>query len=338
MKKVVGITFEAMNTTINVRVISSSEWVEKLRKFLNLLPSWFVEVEAVLSRFDPQSELTRINTGVDGTYQVSNILAEVVCLALNAAKVTNGIFDPTILRELEKAGYDHTFQKVMGRTETGLPLCIIENVQKATCGRSVQSNMGYKKIDIDRHTGSLVKLNGTGLDLGGIAKGWAVDQIFDQLRGLSEQTEICVNAGGDLRLVNPSGGKPWSIEVENPLKKGGNLLLLRLNSGAVATSNVLKRRWKYGGQWQHHLIDPRTGSPSQSTTVAATVVAGTTVEAEVWAKTLCILGMEKGLALLRRQANLAAMVLSYEGELIINEKMRGVIDARISTPAFSIRF
>lgn len=160
---------------------------------------------------------------------------------------------------------------------------------------------------------------------------------FDQLRGLSEQAEICVNAGGDLRLVNPSEGKPWSIKVENPLEKGKNLLSLRLNHGAVATSNVLKRRWKYQGQWQHHLIDPRTGYPSQSTAVAATVVAETAVEAEVWAKTLCILGMEKGFELLCRQANLAALVLSYEGELMINEKMRGVIDAGISAPAFSIR-
>ncbi|WP_298197387.1 FAD:protein FMN transferase [Desulfosporosinus sp.] len=338
MKKVVGITFEAMNTTINVRVISSSEWVEKLRKFLNLLPSWFVEVEAVLSRFDPQSELARINTGADGTYQVSNILADVVYLALNAAKVTNGIFDPTILRKLEQAGYDCTFQEVMDRTETGLPVLVKENVQKARCGRMVQSNKVDKTIKIDRRTGSLVKLNGIGLDLGGIAKGWAVDQIFGQLRHLSEQAEICVNAGGDLRLVNPSEGKPWFIKVENPLEKGENLLSLRLNDGAVATSNVLKRRWKHEGQWQHHLIDPRTGSPSQSTVVAATVVAATTVEAEVWAKTLCILGIEKGLELLRKQANLGALVLSHEGELIINEKMRGVIDAGISGPASSIRF
>ena len=86
---------------------------------------------------------------------------------------------------------------------------------------------------------------------------------------------------------------------------------MRLNDRAVATSNVLKRRWKHEGQWQHHLIDPRTGSPSQSTVVAATVVAKTTVEAEVWAKTLCILGIEEGLELLRKRANLGALVLYW---------------------------
>ena len=338
MKKVVGITFEAMNTTINVQVITQSERVEKLKSYLNLLPTWFAGVEAVLSRFDPQSELTRINTGVDGTYYVSNILAEVIYLALNAVKVTNGIFDPMILGDLEQAGYDRTFQEVMARTETGLSVLAKENVQKARCGRMVQSNKVDKTIEIDRPTGRLVKLNGIGLDLGGIAKGWAVDRIFDQLRHLSEQAEICVNAGGDLRLVNPSERKPWFIKVENPLEKDENLLSLRLNYGAVATSNVLKRRWKHEGQWQHHLIDPRTGSPSQSTVVAATVVADTAVEAEVWAKTICILGMEKGLELLHRRTNSGALLLSSEGELIINEKMRGAIDVGISGPTFSIRF
>ncbi|MCO5387576.1 MAG: FAD:protein FMN transferase [Desulfosporosinus sp.] len=324
MKKVVGTSFEAMNTIIAVQVITNAECVEKLRYFLNSLPTWFAEVEAVLSRFDPQSELTRINTGVDGIYQVSTILAEVVYLALNAAKVTNGMFDPTILGELEQAGYDRTFQEVMARTETRLPLLVKDHVHKAGCERLLQSNEGNLTITIDRSTGSLVKINGIRLDLGGIAKGWAVDQIFDQLRHLSEQAEICVNAGGDLRLVTPSEGKPWFIKVENPLEKGENLLSLRLNCGAVATSNVLKRRWKHEGKWQHHLIDPRTGSPSQSTVVAATVVASTTVEAEVWAKTLCILGIEKGVEFLRRRANLGALVLSYEGQVIINEKMRGL--------------
>jgi len=338
MKKVVGITFEAMNTTVNVQVITTAEWVERLKNYLNLLPAWFAKLETILSRFDPESELTRINAGGGGTYQVSNILSEVVCLALNASKITNGIFDPTILGELEQAGYDCTFPEVMARTETESPPQDQENVQKPRCVGIVQSNKGEVSIKIDRRTGSLVKLNGTGLDLGGIAKGWAVDQIFAQLRHRCEEVEICVNAGGDLRLLNPSGGKPWLIKVENPLEKRGNLLSLRLNDGAVATSNVLKRRWKHDGQWQHHLIDPRTGSPSQSTVVAATVVASTAVEAEVWAKTLCILGIEKGLELLRKRANLGALVLSQEGELIINEKMRGYIDAGISGPAFSIRF
>lgn len=338
MKKVVGIAFEAMNTSIDVRVITTVERKEKVKNYLNFLPTWFAEVEAVLSRFDPRSELTRINTGAVGIYQVSNILAEVVYLALNAAKVTNGIFDPTILRKLEQAGYDCTFQEVVDRADTGLPVLVKENVQKARREKMVQGDKVDETIKIDPHTGCLVKLNGIGLDLGGIAKGWAVDQIFGQLRHLSEQAEICVNAGGDLRLVNPSGGKPWFIKVENPLKKGENLLSLRLNDGAVATSNVLKRRWNHEGQWQHHLIDPRTGSPSQSTVVAATVIAATAVEAEVWAKTLCILGMEKGLGFLHRRANVGALVLSHEGELIINEKMRGFIDAGIPGPAFSIRF
>ncbi|MDP4159694.1 MAG: FAD:protein FMN transferase [Bacillota bacterium] len=330
MKKVLGIMFDAMDTSIKVQIIVSAEWREKFKNYLNRLPVWFTEVESILSRFDPQSELSRINNGTEKTYHVSDRLAEVVDLALNAAKVTNGIFDPTILKELEQAGYDRTFREVMARKEIRSPVMLgKEHVNVA--------NWGYKLVEIDRHRGSFKKLNGVGLDLGGIAKGWAVDQIFNQLRHLSEQAEICVNAGGDLRLLNPSGQKPWDIKVENPFDKSNHLLSLRLDIGAVATSNVLKRRWKHQGKWQHHLIDPRTGFPSQSTVIAATVAANTTVEAEVWAKVLCILG-DKGLELLHERTNFAALVVSCEGDLIINEKMRRFIDAGISKPAFSVRF
>lgn len=111
MKKIVGIDFEAMNTSINVQVITTVERVKMLKNYLDLLPTWFSEVEAVLSRFDPQSELTRINKKVGGTYQVSNILAEVVYLALDASKVTNGIFDYTSLKNWNKLVMTVRFRK-----------------------------------------------------------------------------------------------------------------------------------------------------------------------------------------------------------------------------------
>lgn len=338
MKKVMGTTFEAMNTTVNVQIITNVDWVEMLRDFLKSLPAWFAKMESVLSRFDPQSELSLINKGVAGTYKISNMLAEVVNLALNAAKVTNGIFDPTILRELEQAGYDCSFEEVTDRTEE-LPIPFVKDkvIKFGDNPRIIERHEGYKLIKRDPSLGSLVKSNGVGLDLGGIAKGWAVDKVFEHLRHLSEQAEVCVNAGGDLRILKPSGGRPWLIQVESPFDKSNSLLSLKLIKGAVATSNVLKRRWKQKGQWQHHLIDPRTGSPSQSTVVAATVLADTTVEAEIWAKVLCILGIDRGFELLHKQTNLGALVLSANGELIINEKMRRFIDVRISKPTFSVR-
>lgn len=338
MKKVVGIAFQAMDTTINVQVITTAEEVEKIKILLDLLPAWFAGVEKVLSRFDPSSELSRINSGSGGIYEVSDILAEVVELALKANRLTNGIFDPAILGELEQAGYDRTLQEVLARTETDMSILVKENVPKVRAGRTMQSNKVAKFISLNRQAGILEKQNGIELDLGGIAKGWAVDQVFKQLSSLNKQAEVCVNAGGDLRLGKPPGGKPWFIKVENPIK-GGNLLSLKLNcSRAVATSNVLKRRWKHAGQWQHHLIDPRTGFPCRSTAVAATVAAPTTVEAEIWAKTLCILGLEEGLELLRRRAGLGALVLLPDGKVIINEKMRGVVNAGAPGIISSIRY
>lgn len=334
MKRVLGTTFRAMDTTVEAKVITNPAQVQKVKTVLSAMPAWFQRVEEVLSRFKPESELMRINSS-GGYFLVSDLMAEVVDQALQAAEVTNGIFDPTILGELEEAGYSRTFQDVINIAGAGSRPAIDKERPVKQKARRQALKQSCQDIKLDRFQRILAIPQGVSLDLGGIAKGWAVDQSFLRLREICGKAEICVNAGGDLRLA-AVGGKPWSIVIENPQAKSKDLLTLTLSDGAVATSSVFKRRWYHQGRWQHHLIDPRLGSPAQSPVGAATVAAPTVTEAEVWAKTLCILGPEEGFGLLSQKAAFGALIVLKNGNIIVNKEMERFLDAGNSESAIHV--
>ncbi len=208
-------------------------------------------LERSLSRFQPDSELSRLNR--DGrTTTASRDLARVVGLALAAREATGGLFDPTVHDALVAAGYDRNFDDLPAESPcapgSGRP-----------CGGAVW-------ID-----GSTIELgSGTSLDLGGIAKGYSVDCAADLL---SQAGPCLVNAGGDLAVR----GGTWPVAVD-----GGPTLAI--SRGGVATSGRDRRRWRRGGRELHHLIDPLTGAPALGDVLRVTVVAESATDAEVLAK------------------------------------------------------
>ncbi len=208
----------------------------------------FHRLEAILSRFRPDSELSRLNAA--GSIDAGLDLLRVVQLALDARRRTCGRFDPTVHDALVAAGYDRTFEEVAATGESSPP--------PRPCGGAVR--VEGCRIELDP---------GVRLDLGGIGKGYAVDRAAEILAAAGP---CLVNAGGDLAVR----GGAWPVGVEH--------LTLLLERGAIATSGRDRRRWTRGGRERHHLIDPHTGAPAKTTLVRATVVAATATEAEVLAK------------------------------------------------------
>ena len=130
-----------------------------------------------------------------------------------------------------------------------------------------------------------------GLDLGGIAKGWAVDRAAEMLGAWGA---AMVDAGGDIRVNEAAGGEPWPIGIQHPFDPTRDLGVVALAGGAIVTSTVGRRQWRLDQQPMHHLIDPRTGRPSQSDLHTVTVLAPTAASAEVSAKVALILGSDRG--------------------------------------------
>jgi FAD:protein FMN transferase len=220
----------------------------------------FERLEAALSRFRLDSELSRLNR--EGRLEASPELLEVTLLALEARRRTHGRFDPTIHDAVVAAGYDRSFEHI---DKTG-----VAPLSSSPCGGDVHVDADTRTIELGLDTH---------LDFGGIGKGYAVDRACDLLSAFGP---CLVSAGGDLAVR----GKPvlgtWPIGVETP----HGVMSLALENGALATSGQDRRRWNRGGREQHHLIDPATGKPADSEFVRVSVAAACAVEAEVLAKAL----------------------------------------------------
>ena len=215
----------------------------------------FVRLEALLSRFQPDSELSRLNAA--GELVAGPELLEVTRLALAARERTGGLFDPAVHDAVVAAGYDRSFELL---ADDG------RHAEAARCGG---------RIEVE---GATIRLEpGTRLDLGGIAKGYAVDRVVELL---APHGPCLVNAGGDLAVA----GGSWPVAIE------GTGLTLALDSGALATSGRDRRRWLLGGEELHHLVDPATGRPAVTDVMRATVVAASAAEAEVLAKVAFLTG------------------------------------------------
>ena len=225
----------------------------------------FERLEQLLSRFRPDSELSALNRL--GMIDAGADLVAVTTLALQARERTDGLFDPTVHDALVAAGYDRTFDDVSAE---GPP------VSARACG-------GVVRIE-----GRTIELEpGFRLDLGGIAKGYAVDRAAELLSGVGP---CLVNAGGDLVARDRS----WPVGVET----ADGQITLALEDGAIATSGTDRRRWRRGRAEAHHLIDPALGLPAASDYLRVTVIAPTATEAEVVAKAVFLGAPVQGPAVL----------------------------------------
>jgi thiamine biosynthesis lipoprotein len=268
--------FRAMNTAVAAWLWTDSPLAGAR---LNEVERFFTQVEAELSRFRPQSGLSRLNAAAGrGPQSISPLLVEVLALALEAARASSGVFDPTVLNALHAAGYDRSFEQI--EAGNGVP----------QCSPSALSGNGWQQVLLDAAEGTATLPAGLSIDLGGIAKGWAVDQAALQL---GQWGPALVDAGGDIRSVG-TPGEPWPVAVQDPFDETRDLAVILLAGNAVATSSIGGRRWQRNGQSMHHLIDPRTGHPSRSDLHTVTALAPTAVGAEVMAKVVLLLGRQEG--------------------------------------------
>ncbi|GAC1457784.1 MAG: FAD:protein FMN transferase [Ktedonobacterales bacterium] len=258
----------------------------------------FAEWELRLSRFLPRSELSRLNRRAGESVRVSDLLYRVLTTALAAAQATEGLYDPTLLRHIEAAGYDRSFD------EMSSPVSLTPAPPHAPHAPSG----GWRQIRVDRAERRVMLPPGVGLDFGGIAKGMAVDAAIERLRQLGVRTAL-VNAGGDLAVLGrPPHMEDWPIAVAGRDASW----TVPLRRGALATSGIARRHWWQGDRLRHHLLDPRTGDPAESGLWSVTVSAERCEQAEVAAKVAFLLGPERGAAFLHTH-QLAGMLVSTTG-------------------------
>jgi thiamine biosynthesis lipoprotein len=274
----------------DVRVLAPSDRSDSAFAVRQILEEW----DARFSRFRGDSELEALNDAGGRPFPVSDLMMSVLCTALDAARATDGLFDPTLGGRMIQLGYDRTYEELPARgSDTALP-----NWRAGA----------WREILVDPERSTVQVPLGFRIDLGGIAKGMAVDAALAALVADGVQY-AAVNAGGDLAVAGlPPGQESWSVAIDGPRET-----VVAVRQGALATSSVLRRRWQVNGEGRHHLLDPRTGLPSTGPIAQASVAAATCALAEVAAKMAVLSDLPGAIGGLERY-RLAALLFTSQGE------------------------
>lgn len=237
-----------------------------------------------LSRFDPESELCRLNRDPRAEVPASPLMRRLAAAVLTGGSRSGGLVDATLLDAIERAGYADSLQT---RAAAPLPPTLFE--VDAPGPAHPDPAGGWCAVSVDEEAGIVIRPPGVKIDSGGIAKGLLADMVGTSLR---HTRSFAVDCCGDIRLGG-TGGRPRKVRVDDPFGSGA-LHELSLSQGAVATSGITRRSW-LGPEATvaHQILDPGSGRPAFTGVLQATAVAPTALLAEVFAKSALLSGPER---------------------------------------------
>ena len=260
-----------MDTLVTIKA-----WGDEAEQITPLLDAAFEEIErleGVMSARRRDSEISRINEGASGAWiPMSADVASVLGRALFFSRLSDGACDVTIGPVMNLWGFSTTAPRVPDEDEI---VAALERV-------------GADKIEVNEGRVRLLKKN-MALDLGAIAKGYAVDRAVRVLEQGGASGGL-VDAGGDLRFFGTKpGGRRWRIALAHPRKSETLIKIGDVPLHSVATSGDYERFFEADGRRYHHLLDPRTGVPARKA-ISATVWARTCMDADMLSTTLFVMG------------------------------------------------
>lgn len=278
----------AMDTTIVIEVPFEDR--QAVERQVRAAFRWFDEVERVCSRFDSKSELSRLCAARPGTgVVVSDLLFNILHFSVQVAAASGDGFDPTVGGAMARAGFDRNFRTGERSSLAGV------------------SDASFRDIVLTPAANVVTLLRPVMLDLGAVAKGFAIDLAA---RELSSFSSFAINAGGDVfvRGTN-SEGKPWKIGVRDPRDFDTLAATLEVTNSAVCTSGDYERRTLNG---TGHILVPQTGLGAQNA-ASVTVIAPTAMVADALATAAFVLGPVRGIAFLEDQS-VEGLIISAAGE------------------------
>jgi len=266
-----------------------------------------------MSPWEPLSDLSRYNRAAAGTWTaLPPAFAQVLRCALEIAEATDGAFDPTLGALVDLWGFG-------ARPFSGSP-------PEAQDLAKAREHAGWRRIVLDGD--SLFQPGGLHLDLNGIAKGFAVDQVAAALDRAGARSYL-VEVGGELRGTGAKpDGQPWWVELERPPTANDGLrTLVALHDLSAATSGDYRRFFEHDGRRYAHTLDPATAAPVTHATVSVTVLADTSMRADAWATALTVMTPDLALAC-ATEHGLAAMILA-NGPSGLEERLSPALSAML---------
>ncbi|MFQ6079649.1 MAG: FAD:protein FMN transferase [Thermodesulfobacteriota bacterium] len=266
-------------------------------------------LEGLMSRRIPGSDVSRINgwAGIKAVPVSADVL-KVIQRAEEISRASEGYFDITIGAVLDLWGFEENGGRLPAKGEVSEALDAI----------------GYKAIHVDERESTVeLKKKGMRIDLGGIAKGYAVDRAVELLKARGYRNMI-VNAGGDIRVSGRKTHGPWVIGIQDPRDRSRILATVDAEDISVATSGDYERYFVREGKRYHHLLNPFTGFPARQCR-SVTILAEDALSADGLATAVFVIGPRKGLHLIEAMEGVEGLIVSSAGEIIQSEGLKGKV-------------
>ena len=275
-------------TVVSIKLHNSQT---ELEKFAEIAFRSFILVDSLMSSYKDLSEISRISNNPREWVNCSKETFEVLQRAKYWARKTNGAYDPTI-------GSLTSVWNFQGR----------ESIPEESEINASVSFVDFERLEL-KNQRARVNIDGLLIDLGGAAKGYAVDHAISKLRAAGIENGL-IEAGGDIRYWGKKpDGTSWRIAVQHPRKPGSFIEVDDLGLEAIATSGDYQQYFLLDDRRYHHILDPRTGWPS-TPTISTTVWAQNTMDADILATAVFVLGEEKGIQFVESLPDVEALVFT----------------------------
>lgn len=308
--KITRVSRIAMGTLVEISVSGSAE------KAGHAIEAAFDEIKRIedLTSFHKSSGLTELNNSAGkGPVQPGAELTDLIKRSLEFSDMSGGAFDPTIGPLAQLWNFSG---------ESGPRLPELSEIQR------VLPLVGWKFMKVDAVQG-LVELTreGMSVDLGAIAKGYALERASAKLRE-NGVTSGLINAGGDIVAFGKKGpDKPWRVGIQDPRNPSGVIAVAAINDRAVVTSGDYERYFFDSDKRYHHLLDPKTGFPADRLQ-SVTIVAPDAVTADALSTAVFVMGKDEGLALIESQPDVAGLMVDSEGRVILSQRALNIFQTR----------
>lgn len=289
-----------MDTYCTIQVPGNTDVIKAIEKAFDRME----EIDKKFNVLDTTSSLYRFNQ--KNTPIIDKEIINLLETALRIGRESQGAFDITI----------YPLIKLWGFFDDTPALPEIETI------RQCMKNVGYNNLILKNEKVTKLKEN-IKMDLGGIAKGYAVNEAAIILK--SEEIESgLIDAGGDIYAFGKIRSKPWRIGIRNP-RGDGIIGGLEVSDFAVVTSGDYERYFEKDGVRYHHILDPKTGYPSRGL-ASVTVISPDPVLADAWSTALFVLGKEKGLKLIEKTPDIETFMITTDGEMIFSSGLKESLD------------
>jgi thiamine biosynthesis lipoprotein len=253
--------------------------------------------DELMSTYKPESQLSAVNAhAFEGPVEVDPEIIEVVTRSFDFSRMSAGAFDVTYA----SVGYLYDYR-----------------ARQRPSGEQVTAALpavDYRQVQVDSKRNTIRFLRpGMRIDLGGIAKGYAVDRSIEILRELGIEHAM-VNAGGDTRLLGDRRGKPWIVGVRDPRNEGRMVTRLPLENEAISTSGDYERYFEEDGVRYHHILVPGTGEVARAVR-SATIIGPDATLTDGLSTTVFVLGVERGMELVSRLPGVEAVIVDKDGRI-----------------------